>query len=60
MKKNLLSTSQLTKSRKYIVFSLKDLKIYDMLKIIGSLIMEGWHMDSIYVMSIKLTYINKT
>ena len=60
MKKNLLSMSQLTNFGKYVVFGLKDINIYDKLKVVGSPIMEGWHMDSIYVMSIGLAYIDKT
>ena len=50
IKKKFLSMLQLAKSRNYIVFSPKDDKIYDKLKVIGSPIMEGWHMDSVYVM----------
>ena len=60
MKKNLLSMFQLTKSRKYIMFSLEDVKVSNKLKVTSSPIMEGQHMDYIYVMFIDLSYVSKT
>ncbi|KAH7846118.1 hypothetical protein Vadar_010191 [Vaccinium darrowii] len=49
MKKNLLSVSQLTSSGNYVVFGSKDVKVYQSLKPIGTPIMEGRRLESIYV-----------
>ena len=59
MKKNLLSMSQLTKFGKNVVFGLKDVKIYDKLKVIDSPIMKGQHVNFVNVMSARLAYGDK-
>ncbi|KAH7864697.1 hypothetical protein Vadar_032733 [Vaccinium darrowii] len=60
MKKNLLSVSQLTSSGNYVVFGPKDVKVYQSLKPVGTPIMEGRRLESIYVMSAESAYVDKT
>ncbi|KAH7843449.1 hypothetical protein Vadar_016775 [Vaccinium darrowii] len=60
MKKNLLSVSQLTSSGNYVVFGPKDIKVYQSLKLVGTPIMEGRRLESIYVMSAESAYVDKT
>ncbi|KAH7847882.1 hypothetical protein Vadar_031260 [Vaccinium darrowii] len=60
MKKNLMSVSQLTSSGNYVVFDLKDVKVYQSLKPVGTPIMEGRRLESIYVMSAESAYVDKT
>ncbi|KAH7863291.1 hypothetical protein Vadar_015792 [Vaccinium darrowii] len=60
MKKNLLSVSQLTSSGNYVVFGPKDVKVYQSLKPVGTPIMEGRRLESIYVMSAESAYEDKT
>ena len=60
MKTHLLIVSQLAKFEKYVMFGLADVKIYDKLKVIGSLVLEKRHMDFVYVKFIETTYIDNT
>ncbi|GFS38668.1 hypothetical protein Acr_00g0058830 [Actinidia rufa] len=60
MKKNLLSVSQLTTSSNYVVFGPKDVKVYRSLKPIGTPIMKGQRLESIYIMTTKTAYVDKT
>ncbi|KAH7850454.1 hypothetical protein Vadar_033225 [Vaccinium darrowii] len=60
MKKNLLSVSQLTSSGNYVVFGPKEVKVYQSLKLVGTPIMEGRRLESIYVMLAESAYVDKT
>lgn len=60
MKKNLLSVSQLTTSGNYVVFGLEDVKVYQSLKPIGTPIMKGRRLESIYIMTAEMDYVDKT
>ncbi|KAH7855830.1 hypothetical protein Vadar_029469 [Vaccinium darrowii] len=60
MKKNPLLVSQLTSSGNYVVFGPKDVKVYQSLKPMGTPIMEGRRLESIYVMSAESAYVDKT
>ncbi|XP_057463842.1 uncharacterized protein LOC130753687 [Actinidia eriantha] len=60
MKKNLLSVSQLTTSSNYVVFGPEDVKVYRSLKPIGTTIMKGQCLKSIYVITAKTAYVGKT
>ena len=42
------------------MFGQEDVKIYDKMKVIESLILEAWHMDFVNVMFVELEYTNKT
>ena len=59
-RKKLVFVSQLTEKRNYIVFRLNEVKVYKHVKVEGASIMAGRKMDFVYVMSAKLTYVNKT
>jgi len=52
--------SQLTSSGNYVVFGPRDIKVYRNLKSISPLLMEGWKLESVYVMSAQDAYIDKT
>ena len=51
---------KLTKSGKYVMFSPKNVMIYEKLKVIDSPISEEQHMDFFYMMSVIMAYIYKT
>ena len=60
MKKNLLSVSQVTSLGNYIVFGPNEVKVYRILKITSSLLIEGRQLESVYVMLAQVAYIDKT
>ena len=60
IKKNLLSVSQLTTSGSYVLFGPEDVKVYQDVKIIGKLTIEGRRVESVYVLSIESAYVDKT
>ena len=60
MKKNLLLVSQLTSLSNYVVFGPKDVKVYQSLKPISLLLMNGRQLKSVYVMSTHEAYVQKT
>ncbi|XP_057999206.1 uncharacterized protein LOC131178288 [Hevea brasiliensis] len=60
MKKNLLSVSQLTSSRNYVVFGPDDVKVFRSFSLHGKPIMEGQKLESIYVMITESAYTDKT
>ncbi|KAL3533857.1 hypothetical protein ACH5RR_007378 [Cinchona calisaya] len=59
MKKNLLSVSQLTASGNFVLFRLDEVRVYQNKKITGTLIMQGKWMETVYVMSVQETYVDK-
>jgi len=60
MKKNLLSVSQLTSSGHFVLFGPQDVRVYHSLEIAEEPLMKGQRLESVYVMSAKTTYIDKT
>ncbi|KAM2846143.1 hypothetical protein COP2_029103 [Malus domestica] len=60
MKKNLLSVPQLTSLGNYVLFGLRDVKVYRHLKILGTPTMEGRQLQSVYVLSAETAYVDKT
>src|SRR5688572_17794330 len=60
MKKILLSVSQLTSSGNYVVFGPHDVKMYRNFKPTSTPLMEGRHLESVYVMSAQDAYVDKT
>ncbi|KAJ0034131.1 hypothetical protein Pint_25240 [Pistacia integerrima] len=60
MKKNLLSMAQLTSTSYYVLFDPQDVKVYCDLKISEKPRMEGQRLESVYVMSTKSGYVDKT
>ena len=60
MKKNLISVPQLTSLRKYVMFGPEHVKVYRSVKIVGTPIMEGQKLESVYVMSAQTAYVDKT
>ena len=52
--------SHLATSRNYIVFEPNDIKVYKNIKPIGTSIMMGQWLESVYVMSLEITYVDKT
>lgn len=57
MKKNLLSISQLTASGNYMVFGLKDVKVYHNLNPARVSIIEAQKLESIYAMPTESAYV---
>ena len=55
-----MSVSQLTTSGNYVVFAPEDVKVYQNLMPIGTPIMKGQRLESIYVMSLESAYVDKT
>ena len=60
MKKNLLSILNLTDCGNFIVFSPKDINVYQQVKIVNTPIMEGQKVDSMYVLLVEDAYVEKT
>ena len=60
MTKNLLSVSQLTASGNYVLFGPRDGKVYQNLEDNSIPILEGQHLESVYVMSAQIAYVDKT
>lgn len=60
MKKNLLSLAQLTSSGNFVLFGPEDVRVYNDLKIAEEPLMKGKKLESIYVMSVETSYVNKT
>jgi len=60
MKKNLLSVSQLTSSRHFVLFGPQDVRVYHSLEIAEEPLMKGQRLESVYVMSAETAYIDKT
>ncbi|KAH9650151.1 hypothetical protein KPL70_026252 [Citrus sinensis] len=60
MKKNLLSVAQLTSSGHYVLFGPQNVKVFRDLKISEKPTMEGRRLESVYVMSAKSAYVDKT
>ncbi|KAH0661325.1 hypothetical protein KY284_026256 [Solanum tuberosum] len=60
MKKNLLSVAQLTSSGHYVLFGPQDVRIYRDLEVKEELVIKGQRLNSIYVMSAEIAYIDKT
>lgn len=60
MKKNLLSVSELAAAGNYILFGPNDVKVYKNLQVTGTPINEGKRVESIYVMSAEVAYVDKT
>ena len=58
--KNLLSVSQLADSSNWVLFVPKDVKVYKEIVVISTPTMEGQQMESVYVMSAELAYVDKT
>jgi len=59
MKKNLLSVAQLTSSGHYVLFGPQDVRIYHDLEVKEESVMKGQRLNSIYVMSTEIAYIDK-
>ncbi|KAH0720363.1 hypothetical protein KY285_005165 [Solanum tuberosum] len=59
MKKNLLSVDQLTSSGHYVLFGPQDIRIYHNLEVKEESVMKGQRLNSIYVMSTEIAYIDK-
>ena len=57
---SLLSVSNLTDYGNYVVFSPKDVKVCQQVKIVDIPIMEGQKMDSMYVLLAEDAYVEKT
>nr|TKS00816.1 hypothetical protein D5086_0000179600 [Populus alba] len=60
MKKNLLSVSQLTSARHYVLFGPQDVRVYHNLEVTEEPLMKGQRRESVYVMSVETAYIDKT
>ena len=60
VKKNLLSITQLADEGNWLLFGPKDVKVYKELIVIGTPTMEAKRMDSVYVMPVESTYMDKT
>ena len=60
MKKNLLSILDLTDYGNFVVFSPKDIKVYQQVKIVDTPIMEGQKVDSMHVLLAEDVYVEKT
>ena len=60
IKKNLLSMSQLTTSGNYVLFGPEDVKVYEAVKIIGKLTIEGQRVEFVYVLFAESAYVDKT
>lgn len=60
MKKNLLSVSQLTIAGHYVLFGPDDVKVYKKFETSSHPIAQGFRSDSIYVMSVETTFVDKT
>uniref|UniRef100_A0A2N9EMD7 Retrovirus-related Pol polyprotein from transposon TNT 1-94-like beta-barrel domain-containing protein n=1 Tax=Fagus sylvatica TaxID=28930 RepID=A0A2N9EMD7_FAGSY len=60
VKKNLLSVAQLVDLGNWVLFGLKYVKVYKEIVVIGTPMMEGQQMESIYVMSAESAYVDKT
>ena len=60
MKKNLLSVLQITDSKNFVLFGPNDVKVNRNLKFKSTPIMERRRLESIYVMSVEKTYVEKT
>ena len=60
VKKNLLLVMQLADEGNWLLFGPKDVKVYKELIVIGTPTMEAKRMDSVYVMSTELAYVDKT
>ncbi|GMI76965.1 hypothetical protein HRI_001365800 [Hibiscus trionum] len=60
MKTNLLLVAQLTSSGHVVLFSPQDVKVYHNLEIKEEPMLKGQRLESIYVMSVKTAYVDKT
>ena len=60
MKKNLLSVAQLTSSGFFVLFGPKDMKVYRNVEVQEEPMMKGRRVESVYVMSIEIAYVDKT
>ena len=60
MKKNLLSISQSTSSGHFVLFDPQDVRVYHNLEIAKEPLMKGQRLESVYVMSVVIAYIDKT
>lgn len=60
MKKNLLSLAQLTTSGNFVLFGPEDVRVYNDLRIAEEPLMKGKKLESIYVMSVETSYVDKT
>jgi len=60
MRKNLLSVAQLTSSGHYDLFGPQDVKVYRDLEIIKEPMMKGQKLESVYVLSAEIAYVDKT
>ncbi|KAF2315208.1 hypothetical protein GH714_038433 [Hevea brasiliensis] len=61
LKRNLVSVSQITNSRKYVLFRPKDVKVLDNVKTISAdVVTSSERKGSLFVMSVGETYVKKT
>lgn len=60
MKTNLLSLAQLTSSGNFVLFGPEEVRVYNDLKIAEEPLMKGKKLESIYVMSVETSYVDKT
>jgi len=59
MRQNFLSVAQLTSSGNYVFFGPQDVKVYRDLEIIKEPMMKGHKLESVYIMSVETTYVDK-
>ena len=59
MKKNLLSVAQLTYSGHFVLFGPKDVMVYRNVKVQEEPMMKGRRVESVYVMSAEIAYVDK-
>ncbi|KAL0452913.1 UNVERIFIED_CONTAM: Retrovirus-related Pol polyprotein from transposon RE2 [Sesamum latifolium] len=59
VKKNLLSVAQLTSSGYIVLFGSQDVKVYQKVEILGEPVMMGRRIESVYMMSAEIAYVDK-